>query len=86
MLEESRSTLCAGEPLNRVNSKDLVRPMRGLGSIETGQRLLEGVELARSVYRGHIDCGQGQVPDGFMHERARRAVTVFERLAKGLRS
>lgn len=76
------------KPIERshVHVKDRVRSMRGLGSVRTGQRLLEGVELVRAVYRGHIGFGESQAPDASVCERARRAVTVFECLATGLRS
>ena len=40
------------KPVERsyIPVKDRTRPMRGLGSIKTGQRLLEGVELAQAVW------------------------------------
>ena len=60
--------------------------MRGLGSVETGQRLLEGVEMAHSVYRSDIDFGKDLAPCKSVYERTRQAVIVFERLAEGLRS
>lgn len=76
------------KPIERshVLIKDRTRSMRGLGSVETGQRLLEGVEMAHSVYRGDIDFGKDLAPCKSVYERTRQAVVVFERLAEGLRS
>ena len=44
------------KPVERsyVPVKNRTRSMRGLGSIETGQRLLEGIELAQAVRRGDV--------------------------------
>jgi IS6 family transposase len=44
------------KPVERsyVPIKDRLRLMRGLGSVRTGQRLLEGVELAQAVQRGDV--------------------------------
>jgi transposase-like protein len=44
------------KPVERshVPIQDRVRPMRGLQSIATGQRLLEGVEAAQAVRRGDV--------------------------------
>lgn len=39
---------------SHVPVKDRLRSMRGLSSVETGRRLLEGVELAQAVQRGDI--------------------------------
>jgi len=53
------------KPIERshVAAKDRLRPMRGLQSIRTGQRAIEGVELARAIQRGHVvappDAGAG---------------------------
>ncbi len=74
------------KPIERshIHVKDRARSMRGLSSIKTGQRLLEGIEVAHSVYRGDIGPEKGQVPCESVYERVRRAVMVFERLADGL--
>ena len=75
------------KPIERshVPIKDRLRSMRGLGSVETGQRLLEGIELAQAVQRGDI-CLPNQPALNSVHERARLAVTTFSWLASGLRT
>ncbi len=60
--------------------------MRGLQSTRTGQRVVEGVELARAVQRGNVAALEATVdhdasPDG----RARAAAVTFTWLADGLR-
>ncbi len=75
------------KPIERshVAIKDRVRPMRGLGSVLTGQRLLEGIELAQAVKRGDI-----RLPDrdktNSVHERSRVTMATFSWLASGLRT
>ena len=60
--------------------------MRGLQSIRTGQRIVEGVELARAVQRGHVAAPDAVFGDGAgPHARARVAATTFAWLAEGLR-
>ena len=75
------------KPIERshVPTKDRLRPMRGLQSIRTGQRAIEGVELARAVQRGHV-AAPGTAPGGEVgpHARARAAATTFTWLAEGL--
>ena len=46
-------------PIERshVPVKDRIRPMRGLQSIATGQRLVEGLTLARAIRRGDVGGG-----------------------------
>jgi transposase-like protein len=75
------------KPIERshVLVKDRVRPMRSLGSVETGQRLLEGIELAQAVQRADI-CLPDQPELSSVHERARLAVTTFSWLASRLRT
>ena len=67
-----------------VSIKDRTRPMRGLGAIETGQRLLEGIELTQAVRRGDIRPPDQDDPSP-VHERARLEVATFSWLAAGLR-
>ncbi len=57
------------KPIERshVAIKDRVKPMRGLGSTATGQRLLEGIELAKAVQRGDI-CLPNQSEASSVHE------------------
>lgn len=72
---------------SHVAIKDRVRPMRGLGSVLTGQHLLEGIELAQAVKRGDV-----HLPDSaeasLVHERSRVTVATFSCswLASGLRT
>jgi transposase-like protein len=75
------------KPVERshVPVKDRLRPMRGLHSVAAGQRLLEGIELAHAIRRGHIALvGPAAVRAG-PHDRARAVVATFERLARLLR-
>jgi len=74
------------KPIERshVPTKDRLRPMRGLQSIRTGQRAIEGVELARSVHRGHIAMPGTPSADN-PHAQARTVVATFDWLADGLR-
>ncbi len=75
------------KPIERshVPIKDRLRSMRGLGSVETGQRLLEGVELAQAVRRGDVRpldrCGPNS-----NHECVRLEVMTFSWLASELRT
>ena len=59
--------------------------MRGLGAVKTGQRLLEGVELAQAVRRGDV-----RPPDqdslNSVHERSRLEAATFSWLAAELRT
>jgi len=69
-----------------VPTKDRLRPMRGLQSIRTGQRVAEGVELARAVRRGHVAAPATlSAGDAGHHAQARAAATTFLWLADGLR-
>lgn len=63
------------KPIERshVSVRDRLRSMRGLGCAETGQRLLEGVELAQAVQRGDIHLPNRGDP-GLIHERVRAGV------------
>ncbi len=75
------------KPVERshVPVKDRLRAMRSLGSVPTGQHLLEGIELAQAV-----QCGDVRVPDldepSSVHECARLGVATFSWLALGLRT
>ena len=75
------------KPVERshVPIKDRVRSMRSLGSIETGQRLVEGIELAQAVQRGDV-CPPHQRAPSSIHERSRLEVATFSWLAAGLRT
>ena len=66
------------KPIERshVPVKDRMRPMRSLGSIHTGQRLLEGVELAQAVRRGDIRPSDQGDPSS-AHEGARLEVATL---------
>ena len=70
--------------------KDRLRPMRGLHSIATGQRLLEGIELAQAIRRGDLcaaTMGDGELAvKRCPYQAARQTVAIFTSLANGLRS
>jgi len=77
------------KPIERSHlpTKDRLRPMRGLQSIRTGQRVVEGVELARAVRRGHVAAPDTpSAGDAGHHARARGSASTFLWLADGLRS
>ena len=75
------------KPVERshVPIKDRLRSMRSLGSACSGQRLLEGVELAQAVRRGNIRPPDRRDPES-IHERSRLEVGTFSWLAWGLRT
>ncbi len=71
---------------SHVPTKDRLRPMRGLQSIRTGQRVAEGVERARTVRRGHVTAPATlSAGDAGHHAQARAAATTFLWLVDGLR-
>ena len=74
------------KPIERSHlpTKDRLRPMRGLQAIRTGQRVIEGIELARAVHRGHVAL-PGVPPAPRPHGQARASVATFDWLADGLR-
>lgn len=59
--------------------------MRGLSSIETGQRLLEGIELAQAVQRGDVHPPHQRAANS-VYERSRLEVATFSWLASGLQT
>ena len=75
------------KPVERshVPIKDRVRPMRSLNSVTTGQRLLEGIELAQAVQRGDVRLPDRGEPSS-VHERSRVTVATFSWLASALRT
>jgi len=76
------------KPIERshVPTKGRLRPMRGLQSIRTGCRAIEGIELTRSVRQGHVATPAArQDGDAGQHARTRAAATTFLWLADGLR-
>ncbi len=75
------------KPIERSHGpiKDRVKPMRCLGSVATGQRLLEGALLAQAVQRGDIRP-PGLSDTGPVHECAKLGVATFSWLASGLRT
>jgi len=77
------------QPIERshVPVKDRLRPMRGVHSVATGQRLAEGITLARAARRGDVRAGgEGPPPGEGPHRRARRVVATFAWLARELRA
>jgi IS6 family transposase len=86
-LHRARGETTKSVERSHVPIKDRLRPMRGLHSIASGQRLLEGIELAHAIRRGHVRAGMGQGTAGRYpppHERAREAAAMFIRLARAL--
>ena len=75
------------KPVERshVPIKDRLRSMRSLGSVCSGQRLLEGIELAQAVRRGDIRPPDRGDPSS-VHERARLEVVTFSWLALELQT
>ena len=72
---------------SHVPVKDRVRPMRGLQSLATGQRLLEGIGFAHALRRGDIRGGTAVGPSQRCrrpHERVREVAAAFTRLARRL--
>lgn len=59
--------------------------MRGLQFARTGQRLVESLELARSVHRGVITVAPTP-PATWVHERARANATIYTSLGQRLRT
>jgi hypothetical protein len=67
--------------------KDRLRPMRGLHSIATGQRLLEGIEITQAIRRGELwaTIGDGDLAiKRCPYEAARETVEIFTSLANDL--
>jgi transposase-like protein len=77
------------KPIERSHGpvKDRVRPMRGLQSVATGQRLLEGIELAQAIRHRSIRPSPVEhraLPSPGPHARAREAACTFAWLARRL--
>jgi transposase-like protein len=71
---------------SHVPIKDRLRPMRGVQSVATGQRLLEGIEAVQAIYRDHLGATGGAPPARHVASaRARHAAAVFHQLASTLR-
>jgi transposase-like protein len=67
---------------SHVPVKDRLRPMRGLGGMATGGRLLEGIEVAHGIKRLHtVAPGSSR----HAHTCARAVVQTFEAIASSLR-
>jgi transposase-like protein len=86
-LHRARGETTKSVERSHVPVKDRVRPMRGLRSVATGQRLLEGIELAHAIRRGHVQASpvagsprRCQSP----HESARAAADILTELARSL--
>jgi IS6 family transposase len=71
---------------SHVPIRDRLRPMRGVQSVATGQRLLEGIEVAQAIRRGHIGaaCDWPSTRHAAAAQ-ARRDAAVFCQLAGALR-
>jgi transposase-like protein len=66
--------------------KDRVQPMRGLQSVRTGQRVMEGIEVARAIRRGDVRIGRSSSRRTSEHQRARLVAEIFVHLARALRT
>jgi transposase-like protein len=67
---------------SHVPVKDRLRPMRGLQTTATGQRVLEGIEVAQGIRRIHTT---ESVTRRQPHTYARAVVRSFETIASSLR-
>jgi transposase-like protein len=76
------------QPIERSHAlvKDRVRPMRGLQSVRTGQRVMEGIEVARAIRRGDVRIGRSLRRRAPAHQRARLVAEIFVHLALALRT
>ncbi len=75
------------KPVERSHApiKDRLRPMRGLRSVATGQRVLEAVEAAQAVRRGDQCRSPGAAAAMRPGERARAEALTFLFAAQDLR-
>jgi transposase-like protein len=83
-LHRARGETTKAVERSHVPVKDRLRAMKGLQSVATGQRLLEGIGLAHAIHRGHLEAtvgsdGGGRPPSP--HDRARATAEAFTRLA-----
>jgi IS6 family transposase len=80
-----------GEPTKAVERShvpvtDRLRPLRGLQSIASGQRPLEGIEAVQAIRRGDRRATPGAPPGGTRGAaRTRGDVAILHQLASGLR-
>jgi transposase, IS6 family len=85
-LHRARGETTRAVERSHVPVKDRLRPMRGLPSIATGQRLLEGIAVTQAIRRGLIGPAGGAPPTRHLASvRARRDAAVFQQLAGTLR-
>ena len=83
--ELHRKRVLTAKPIERshVFVKDRLWSTRSLGSVRTGQRLLEGAELAQAAQREDAYLPDRCDPSS-VHERSRLEVATFSWLALGL--
>jgi transposase-like protein len=67
---------------SHVPIKDRLRPMRGLGTMASGQRLLEGIEAAQGIRRLHTTAPAARHQP---YTCARAVVQTFDAIASSLR-
>jgi transposase-like protein len=85
-LHRARGETAKAVERSHVPTKDRPRPMRGLRSIASGQRLFEGIEALQAIRRGELRAARGTPPvDVRGAARARAEVAVHHRLARGSR-
>jgi transposase-like protein len=73
-LHQARGETTKSVERRHVPTRDRLHAARGLKTITTGQRFLEGFEALRALRQGHIGLGGlllGQRPRTSPHERAR---------------
>ena len=80
-LHRARGVTTKAIERSHVPVKDRVRPMRGLETIGTGQRLLEGIEVAQGIRRLHT---MATVTHHQPHTCARAVVQTFDAIASSL--
>jgi putative transposase len=80
-LHRSRGVTTKAIERSHIPIKDRLRPMRGLGGMATGQRLLEGIEVAQGIRRIHMTAAVRRHP----HTSARAVVHTFGTIATSLR-
>ena len=85
-LHRARGETTKAVERSHVPIKDRLRSMRGLQSIASGQRLLEGIEAVQATRRGELRAARSAPPvDARGAARAQAEVAVLHRLAGGLR-
>jgi transposase-like protein len=86
-----RATGETTKPIERSHmaTRDRLRASRGLKTLRTGQRFLEGFEALQALYRGHVPLDQivpaSSLAGSTLHEQARAVATAVNALGAQLR-